>query len=110
MKRLIIHTILLLLLGTTALRAQFDRPPDNSFLFNTFTSVLVKDSFAIVGERNGLAVLTYDSLQDIYRPVSSLYLTSAPTEYKRYGDTVIYRTSADLLEVLDMTQLPELRT
>ena len=111
MKRRTLYLVLSALVVTAARVSgtEFDRPPDQSFLWNRFSSVLVQDSFAVAGVGNGLLVMQWDGVRHTYEPVASLYLSTEPGDYKRYGDTAIYRGANDILYLVSLAELPDLR-
>jgi len=105
-KALVILSALLALSGTGV--AQTSDTPDHAFLWNTFSSFREVDGYAIVTADYGLAVLEYDTFTEKYHQVGELLTGTAPFTSKRFGDVLAVQTWANLIYLVDVSDLPNL--
>ena len=95
------------LMVSSALAQDFDTP-EHSFLFNTFSSVRVIDSFALATTDFGLLAMSFDADRIRFAPLNHLLLPSQPSALKIYGDVAAVRSWADVVYFVDISSLPDL--
>ena len=92
----------LLFIAATGVSAQDLDTPDQSFLFNTFSSVRVADSFALATTDYGLLAMSFDADRVRFTPLNHLLLPTQPSTMKVYGDVAAVRSWADVVYLVDM--------
>lgn len=105
--RLFLFACLITLLGANA-QAQFDDPPESSFLWNRFKTFVDFGDYAVVSTTDGLLSLWRSTVTQQYWPFRQLTLSTAPTKYKRQGSLIVYESDAGLLYFVDASALPDL--
>jgi len=107
MRRLILHTVLLMALAAAAWPTN-DRFPDYTLLWNRFTSVMVIDGYAIALSPDGVVVCEYLSDHAIFVQAGQLFLDDYPLAMKAYGDLLVVKTLDERLLYVDIGHLPEI--
>ncbi len=100
--------LLALAAGVTRSEAEIPRDPDYTLLWNSFTTVTVVDSFAVVTANDGLEVLKFEPSTSLYRSDTHILTSSKGRDRKQYGPLLVVRTYDDLLHFYDLSHLPEL--
>ncbi|MBU0983739.1 MAG: T9SS type A sorting domain-containing protein [candidate division Zixibacteria bacterium] len=106
MKRAVVILLLLVAVCGPA-RAELQSFPDYSFLWNSFSSVRVIDTFAVGTTDYGLVVLKLNRTSKIYEPQAHLALNTAPYTIKIDGDMLAVRSESNILYFVDFSNPPE---
>ncbi len=100
--------ILISLCAVSGSQGAVPTDPDYSLLWGSFRCVLVVDSFLIGTTDDGLALALADPTTGQYAQIDHLFLNSAPTQLKRFGNMLMVRTKSDVLYVINIGDLPTL--
>ncbi|MCK4301698.1 MAG: T9SS type A sorting domain-containing protein [candidate division Zixibacteria bacterium] len=109
MRRLILHTVLLVALAAPAWPSD-DRFPDYTLLWNRFTSVMVVDGYAVALSPDGVVVCEYLPEHAMFVQAGQLFLDDYPLAMKAYGDLLVVKTLDERLLYVDIGHLPEIST
>ena len=101
-------TFLFVIAGAPLASSEIAREPNYTLLWNSFTTVTVVDSFAVVTGNDGLEVLKIEPRTSLYRAKTHLFLSSKGRERKQYGSVLVVRTYDNLLHFFDLSRLPDL--
>jgi len=92
-----------------ATQADLASGPVTSFLWNRFNSVAIRDSFALATSDFGIGLLKLNPVTGLFDPVNNLVLRNQALQVKVVNDVALVSAAADLLYIVDLSQLPQLQ-
>ncbi|MCX6835719.1 MAG: T9SS type A sorting domain-containing protein [candidate division Zixibacteria bacterium] len=108
MKRFILIFLVTVCISAAA-HADLASGPVASFLWNRFNAVTIRDSLALATSDFGISLLKLNSVTGLFDPISNLLLRNQTQQVKIVNDIALVSTTADLLYIVDLSQLPQLR-